>query len=280
MEKKKIMLLSIILIVLLLFSGCTTNNVTTDKDDENFTTAPIPVITAPAKAYFDDDLEFDASGSYDKDGVIETYIWDFGDGTKSEGEKVKHTYKFLGEYNVRYPLIYTVCLYIKDNSNNKIARLHQIMLYPKKYSFFLTTGKITSIKPMSHKETIYSMDLSKMGSIPYATYEFEEAMPILKCAWNATIFLEKPLLSIVTKVVVTFYDTDGNEITQEEQRLGINNLWKTKEIQIKGNFEEDVEIKMIKISVPHFSLSNNIYILYGSEKPSNIYFDFKDNILR
>ena len=278
MEKKKIILLSIILIILILFSGCTTNNVTTDQNNESFTIAPIPVITAPTKAYFDDDLEFDASDSYDKDGVIKTYIWDFGDGTKTEGEKVKHTYEFLGEYNIRYPLIYTVCLYVKDDSNNKIARLHQIMLYPKKYSFFLTTGKITSVKPMSHKEAISSMDLSKTGLKPCTTYEFEEAMPILKCAWNATLFLEKPLLSIVIKVVVTFYDTDGDEIIQEEQKLGINNIWKTKDIQINGNFEKDVEIKMIKISVPHFSLSNKIYILYGAEKPSSIYFDFKNHI--
>jgi hypothetical protein len=278
-EKKKIMIISTILVVLFLFSGCTTNNVTTDRNDNIFATTPVPIIKAPTKAYFEDTLEFDASDSYDTDGVIEMYTWDFGDGTKTEGKKVKHTYEFLGEYNIRYPLIYTVCLHVKDEGNNKIARLHQIMLYPKKYSFFLTTDKITSIKPMSHKEAIYSTDLSKMGLQPYVTYEFDEAMPILKCTWDATIFLEKPLLSIVTKIVMTFYDKDGNEITQKEQRLGVNNLWKTKEIQIKGNFEKDVEIKMIKISVPNFSLSNKIYILYGDEKPSNIYFDFKDNIL-
>jgi len=170
-------------------------------------------------------------------------------------------------------------LYVKDNSNNKIARLHQIELYPKKYSFFLTTGEITSIKPMSHKEAIYSTDLSKTGLKPYVTYELEEAMPILKCAWTATIFLEKPLLSFLTKIVIAFYDKDGNEITQKEQRLGINNLWKTKEIKIRDNFEEDVEIKTIKISIQTFSLINRIYILYGDEKPSSIYFDFEDNLL-
>lgn len=275
----KLVILPLSVVMLLLFSGCLTGNITTDQDDKTFTTAPVPIIKAPTEAYFEDNLEFDASGSYDTDGVIETYIWDFGDGTKIEGKKVKHTYDFPSEYTVRYPLIYTVSLYVKDNCDNKIARLHQIMLYPKRYSFFLTAGKITSVKPMSSKEAIYSTDLSKTGLKPYAAYELDEAIPISKCIWNATIFLEKPLLSIVTKIVITFYDKNGDEINQKEQRLGINNLWKTKEIQINGNFEKDIEIKTIKISIPNFSLINKIYILYGEEKPSNIYFDFEDNIL-
>jgi PKD repeat protein len=43
---------------------------------------------------------FDASFSKDSDGDELTYAWDFGDGTKAEGAKVKHIYNKLGNYTV------------------------------------------------------------------------------------------------------------------------------------------------------------------------------------
>ncbi|MFH0816379.1 MAG: PKD domain-containing protein [Methanobacteriota archaeon] len=50
---------------------------------------------------------FDASESYDRDGAIASYVWDFGDGTAAEGAIVAHT--FAG------PSTYTVTLTITDN---------------------------------------------------------------------------------------------------------------------------------------------------------------------
>ncbi|MCX7875081.1 MAG: PKD domain-containing protein [Melioribacteraceae bacterium] len=43
---------------------------------------------------------FDASKSYDEDGKITKYLWDFGDGTTSSNQKVWHTYKLPGKYFV------------------------------------------------------------------------------------------------------------------------------------------------------------------------------------
>jgi hypothetical protein len=277
LDKNKITLLSILFALLFLCSGCTTSNITTNSDNKIATTSPFPVISAPTKAYFGDNIEFDATNSYDTDGAIKSYVWYFGDGTKAEGEKAEHKFEFLDEYNIRYPLVYTVSLIVKDDDNNKVARLHQIGLYPKKYSFFLTTGKITSIKPTSYRDTMHSTGLSKMGLQPYITYDFEGPTPLQKCAWSATIFLEKPLLSIVTKIIITFYDVNGEEIAQKEQRLGLNNFWRTKKIEAKGTFEKDIEIKTVKISVPNFSINNKIYVLYGDEKPSGLCFDFINN---
>ncbi|MCM8784427.1 MAG: PKD domain-containing protein [Candidatus Omnitrophica bacterium] len=54
---------------------------------------------------------FDASGSYDPEGDFLSYHWDFGDGTKAEGVRVKHTYTKLGTYNVT--------LTVRDNSGTK-----------------------------------------------------------------------------------------------------------------------------------------------------------------
>ncbi|MCX5657854.1 MAG: PKD domain-containing protein [Candidatus Omnitrophica bacterium] len=43
---------------------------------------------------------FDGSKSHDPDGDNLSYSWDFGDGTKAEGVKVKHAYTQSGTYNV------------------------------------------------------------------------------------------------------------------------------------------------------------------------------------
>lgn len=45
-------------------------------------------------------VAFDASGSYDSDGTISTYQWDFGDGTKGSHETVTHTYSTAGTRSV------------------------------------------------------------------------------------------------------------------------------------------------------------------------------------
>jgi PKD repeat protein len=45
-----------------------------------------------------DTVEFDASGSYDPNGEVVSYEWDFGDGTTGEGVKVSHSYANTGYY--------------------------------------------------------------------------------------------------------------------------------------------------------------------------------------
>jgi len=45
-------------------------------------------------------VQFDATGSYDEDGRIVTYEWDFGDGYQGEGQVVTHQYARDGDYPV------------------------------------------------------------------------------------------------------------------------------------------------------------------------------------
>ena len=64
----------------------------------------------PPIADFDytmDDLMiiFDASSSYDRDGIIVTYSWDFGDGTNGTDMNVNHTYDDYGTYQVTLTVI-------------------------------------------------------------------------------------------------------------------------------------------------------------------------------
>lgn len=62
---------------------------------------PIAVVNAnPSTAEPGDLITFDGTKSKDEDGNIVEYIWDFGDGTSSKGNKVTHRYTNPGVYDV------------------------------------------------------------------------------------------------------------------------------------------------------------------------------------
>jgi PKD repeat protein len=48
-----------------------------------------------------DERIFDASASFDQDGLVQTYTWDFGDATTAAGRSVKHAFATIGIYTVR-----------------------------------------------------------------------------------------------------------------------------------------------------------------------------------
>lgn len=66
-----------------------------------------------------EEFTFDASGSYDEDGSLISYVWDFGDAIIKEGKSVKYRYSRAGKYNAR--------LTVKDNStspcNTSVAQI-------------------------------------------------------------------------------------------------------------------------------------------------------------
>jgi PKD repeat protein len=68
-------------------------NVTVDNENE----PPLAVFTYHCLGL---ECEFDASASSDPDGAIDSYTWDFGDGTSDTGQMVTHTYSSAGTYAV------------------------------------------------------------------------------------------------------------------------------------------------------------------------------------
>jgi len=63
--------------------------------------SPIPVlIYSPAIVYTGEVVDFDGSASYDPDGLIVSYSWDFGDGNNASEATVTHSYVDDGEYPV------------------------------------------------------------------------------------------------------------------------------------------------------------------------------------
>jgi len=89
----------------------------TDKDSANIYANPLPIANAgqDQSVSSGDLVSFDGSNSYDPDGTIVSYHWDFGDGTTAEGESVNH--RFRGKMD--YPKSYTVTLTVMDDDGNK-----------------------------------------------------------------------------------------------------------------------------------------------------------------
>jgi len=59
----------------------------------------------PYYAFPDELIEFNASRSYDPNCDIDSYIWNFGNGTTVEGKIVKHNYSVVGNYSVSLKVI-------------------------------------------------------------------------------------------------------------------------------------------------------------------------------
>lgn len=66
---------------------------------------PVGVISATATASVSQTIRFDGSGSFDPDGQIVRYDWDFGDGTVASGMTVTHVYTQAGVYQVALTVI-------------------------------------------------------------------------------------------------------------------------------------------------------------------------------
>lgn len=62
--------------------------------------APVAVIGAPSHGYVYKPVKFVGTSSYDVDGSIVSYLWDFGDGEAGSGSVVEHAYDSEGSYEV------------------------------------------------------------------------------------------------------------------------------------------------------------------------------------
>ena len=61
---------------------------------------PIADANGPYTGTTDDSVHFDGSGSYDPDGTIVSYEWDYGDGHIGTGVKPSHKYSSSGTYDI------------------------------------------------------------------------------------------------------------------------------------------------------------------------------------
>jgi hypothetical protein len=281
LKKKKIIINNIIIILILLtiFSGCIENDNQLKKSFSQIkNSAPIPIINATNKAFFDEIIEFDASNSYDPDGIIKFYSWDFGDNQTTEGIKEKHIYKFEENFkNIEFPITYSVLLKIVDNDGAWEYISHNILLYPNEYKLYFNKTGLTYKKPILSKfltKVFFRNNNFNINSNQDIIYELSDYITLEACDWEASIYIEKPMFNIINRIRIVLLNKTGNIITEEKINLKLLDLWEKKLISINGKIRKNEEFKSIRLCINGISLKNDISIIYGGDKPSNICFNF------
>ncbi|HEU4333301.1 MAG TPA: PKD domain-containing protein [Candidatus Eisenbacteria bacterium] len=88
-------------------------------------------------------LCFDGTNSWDPDGVIVSYLWDFGDGTQGVGDRPCHTYAAVG--------FYTVLLTVSDGAATDTSATYARVSEP--FGYFHESGTFKVIRLGSNKPT-------------------------------------------------------------------------------------------------------------------------------
>jgi len=90
---------------------------------------------SPIEPQVDEAVTFNASASFDLDGTIETYAWDFGDGTTDTAIIVTHVFTTAGSYNVT--------LTVTDDDGLSDASAQSVTVAKQSSTIFVTTSTTT-----------------------------------------------------------------------------------------------------------------------------------------
>ena len=97
-------------------------------------------------------LFFNGSRSYDVDGYITKWVWEFGDGSTGIGERTTHTYQTLGVYNVTLIVTDDTGATGTDTISIEVASANQPPAQP------VINGAQKGVKNKNYTYTIFSTD--------------------------------------------------------------------------------------------------------------------------
>jgi PKD repeat protein len=109
----------------------------------------------PYRKFVREEIFFDGSRSYDRDGRIVKWFWNFGDGTNDTGKNVTHLYNNPG----RYTVVLTVT--DDDGATDSYTTTAEFMMGNNPPSKPIITSPIIENKDVSYIFTAVSTDLDK-----------------------------------------------------------------------------------------------------------------------
>ncbi len=142
----------ILLILMLLINKLVSNEENTE-DNQNQeppvqNKEPTANIEGPYIGIINSPVNFSAEKSYDEDGKISTYNWDFGDGKTGSGIKIQHTYSKSGYYKVTLSIVDDEGKTNYDYLNIEIVNLDDELEntnYKQNFEYMLISGLLSSI---------------------------------------------------------------------------------------------------------------------------------------
>jgi hypothetical protein len=106
-----------------------------EYDPESYDWPPTANTDGPYHAEVEETISFDGRQSFDCEGDIASYLWDFGDGTTTQGSTVSHSYAQRGFY----PVTLTVVDTAGHHSTKDTAALIDVWLEDETWTYTLDT---------------------------------------------------------------------------------------------------------------------------------------------
>jgi len=148
--------------------------------------SPIASFTESATTvYTEETIYFNASDSYDLDGYIVNYLWDFGDGTNATGVTVSHAYVEHGNYTVKFTVT-------DDDGAPAIATEVKTILNRAPVASFMIAPR----EPTAGETIIFN-----------ASDSYDLDGTILTYTWN---FRDGNITTVTSPTVTHTYETFGN----------------------------------------------------------------------
>ncbi len=154
-----------------------------------------------------EDVIFNASLSYDIDGYIVNYTWDFGDGNISYGQNVSHRYAENGNYTVKLTII------DDDGAVTWITKEVVVLNVPPVANFSYTPEEVSTYETIFFSQSSYDLD----GYIVSWLWDFGDGKTSNE--QNPTHFYEDNGIYTVNLTVI---DNDGNKGSIEKQIVVLN----------------------------------------------------------
>ena len=141
---------------------------------------PVAIIIAPSTGFKREDIVFDGSDSYDPDGYIVEYFWDFDDGVIDNGMVVTHQFSQSMSYNV--------VLIVEDDDGKNDLDTHIITINnraPVAYfvadQYYLQPGDTVTFDSTGSYDPdgdnlsyIWEIDDNVVGTDPIISYTFND----------------------------------------------------------------------------------------------------------
>lgn len=162
-------------------------------------------------------VQFNSSLSYDRDGVIISFEWDFGDGNNESGEIVNHTYSNIGKYNV------TLTSTDNDGYKGNITKIIEITNHPPEAP--IISGETKGRKGVEYEYTFNSSDI-----------DGDPVMYFIDWGDNITEWTEYGDSSSEIKLKHTWNKRGGYTIKAKAKDInGAESDWETLEVSMPKN---------------------------------------------
>jgi len=159
-------------------------------------------------------LTFDGSQSFDQDGYIKDWSWDFSDGTNGTGEIVTHAYSNSGAYNVTLTVTDNDDAKDKDSITVVIGTANNLPSNP------IVTGETTGNKNVEYQFSATSTDLDN-DSISYTFNWGDGNTSTTELLPNGTSTMQSHTWTSPGIFIVSVYAEDQNNAISDTVELTV-----------------------------------------------------------